>query len=99
MEPLFNVLFTANREMANHGEWVVACLKGVWPKLLGDRLAAVCRPVRFENSKLIIEMLDSDWADAVKSVKPSLLDKLRATTAGEVKAIAIVGRPAGAGSR
>ncbi len=97
MEPLFSVLFSANREMPNHGEWVVACLNGAWPKLLGERLAAVCRPIRFENSRLVVEIIDKEWMEAVKDVKSALLDKLRSTTAGEVRAIAIVSRPAGAG--
>lgn len=75
----------------------MACLNGAWPKLLGERLAAVCRPIRFENSRLVVEIIDKEWMEAVKDVKSALLDKLRSTTAGEVRAIAIVNRPAGAG--
>ena len=92
LEQLFSVLFSANRGTPKHGEWMVACLKGVWPKLLGEKLAAVCQPVRFEDSKLTVEITNSEWAEAVKSVRPALLTKLRATTAGEVKTIAIVSR-------
>ena len=87
MEPVFGMLFSLFKEKPNHGQWVIACLEGAWPKLLGDRLAAVCRPVRFENADLLIEILDSEWDQAVKSVKPALLEKLRAATANEVKTI------------
>jgi hypothetical protein len=87
LEPLFGVLFSLFKEKPNHGQWVIACLEGAWPKLLGDRLAAVCRPARFENADLVIEILDSEWDSAVKSVKGALLDKLRAATADEVKTI------------
>ena len=87
MEPVFGMLFSLFKEKPNHGQWVIACLEGAWPKLLGDRLAAVCRPVRFENADLLIEILDREWDQAVKSVKPALLEKLQAATANEVKTI------------
>jgi hypothetical protein len=92
MEQLFSVLFSANRKTPIHGEWMVACLKGAWPKILGEKLAAACRPARFENSRLIVELLDDNWADAVNSIRSALLEKLRIATAGEVKSIAIVCR-------
>jgi len=87
LEPVFGMLFSLFKEKPNHGQWVIACLEGAWPKLLGDRLAAVCRPVRFENADLLIEILDREWDQAVKSVKPALLEKLQAATANEVKTI------------
>ena len=87
MESLFNVLFSVRKGMPDHGQWVVACLQGAWPKLLGDRLAAVCRPVGLEDSDLQIEILDQGWEQALKSVKTELVDKLRSATANEVKTV------------
>jgi hypothetical protein len=87
VEPLFGVLFSLNKGKPNHGEWVIACLQGAWPKLLGERLAAVCRPARLEGTDLRIEILDPSWESAVKSVKAALLDRLRDATADEVKTI------------
>jgi hypothetical protein len=87
MEPLFSVLFSLYKGKPNHGEWVIACLRGAWIRLLGERLAAVCSPARLEDSDLRIEILDEGWESAVKSVKRELLDKLRAATANEVKTI------------
>jgi hypothetical protein len=72
-----------------HGEWIVACLEGAWPKLVGDRLAEICRPVAFRNSELVIEIRDRDWETAVKSVQPELLKKLRIATSGEVTALSL----------
>jgi len=87
LEPLFGVLFSLFKGEPNHGQWVVACLEGAWPKLLGDRLSAVCRPARFENAELQIEILDSEWDQAVKSVRQTLLEKLQVATANEIKTI------------
>jgi hypothetical protein len=77
------------RGMPNKSEWVVACLEGAWPKILGDRLAAVCRPVAFHGEELVIEICDHDWEDAIKNIQPALLEKLRAVTSGEVASLSL----------
>ena len=87
MEPLFGVLFSLFKGQPNHGQWVVACLEGAWPKILGDKLAEVCRPVRLENSDLLIEISNREWEPAVKSVRAELLEKLRTATENEVKTV------------
>ncbi len=89
MEPLFGVLLSCWHEMPEKGKWVVACLQGAWPRLLGDRLASVCRPVSFRNSELEIEISGCDWEDAVRNIQPALLEKLRTATAGEVASLSI----------
>jgi hypothetical protein len=90
LEQLSRVLFSLKRGTPKHGDWVIACLCGAWTRILGDRLAASCRPVRLENSRLVIEVLDGNWVEAVKSIKPELIEKLYAATAGEVKSISVV---------
>jgi hypothetical protein len=89
LEPLFHVLFSLYRGQPNHGQWVVTCLEGSWSKILGERLAAVCRPVSFKGSDLRIEILDREWDTAIHGVKPALLEKLQAATGNEVKSISL----------
>jgi hypothetical protein len=74
---------------------VVACLQGAWPKLIGDRLASVCRPAEFRDPELAVEILEPEWEEAVRSVRPALLEKLRAATAGLVKKITLKNPAAG----
>jgi hypothetical protein len=93
LEKLFGVLFSVSRGTPRHGEWVVACLQGAWPKLIGERLATVCVPISFNGSTLVIEVKDHQWEEALRSVRPALLDKLRTATAGEVSKIRVVGHP------
>jgi hypothetical protein len=90
LEQLGSVLFSLHRGTPRHGEWVIACLAGAWSRLIGDRLAAACRPVRLKDSTLTIEVLDINWVAAVNSVKPELMEKLQTVTAGEVKSISVV---------
>jgi len=93
LEKLFGLLFSIYRGTPKHGEWVVACLQGAWQKLLGDKLAAVCAPASFDGSTLVIEVIDPQWNEAVRSVVPALLEKLRTATAGEVSRVSVVSRP------
>jgi hypothetical protein len=99
LEQVSSILFSLYRGTPDYGEWIIRCLKGVWPKLLGNRLAKVCRPARFDGSTLEIEILENDWKAAIKSVEAELLEKLRAATAGEVKKIkfSVVGSQPGLG--
>ena len=99
MEKIFGLLFSLYRGTPKQGEWVVACLQGAWAKLLGDRLAGVCRPVSFGDSTLVIEILDPQWEEAIKSVTPELLEKLRSATAGEVRRMTVAGHRSPAGSK
>ena len=96
MKPLSGVLYSLYRGQPNHGPWVVGCLEGGWARILGERLAAVCRPVWFRDSDLLIEITDGGWERAVRGVKAELLEKIRAATAGEVRGIRF-GAPPGPG--
>jgi hypothetical protein len=87
LEKVSSILFSLYRGTPDYGEWIISCLNSAWLKLLGNRLATVCRPARFDGSTLEIEILENDWKAAIKSVEAELLEKLRATTAGEVKKI------------
>ena len=93
MERLFGVLLSIHHGTPKHGEWVVACLQGAWPKLIGEKLATVCVPVLFDGAILVIEVKDPQWEEALRSVGPALLDKLRNATSGEVNKIKVVRHP------
>jgi hypothetical protein len=104
LQPISGLLFSLFKGQPDHGPWVVSCLEGAWDKILGGKLAAVCRPVRLENSDLRIEIRDREWEHAFKGIKPALLEKLRAATANEVKTISFgrlsaEGSPQGAAGR
>ncbi len=88
MKPLSDVVFGLYRGTPEHEEWVIACLEGAWPNLIGDRLATVCRPHRFGRGRLVIEVTDPAWNDALRAMRDQLCDKIRAATGGEVRQIA-----------
>ncbi len=89
LDQLFGILLSLQQGTARQGEWVVTCLQGAWSRLIGDRLAAVCRPTLFENSELVVEIVDKDWEGAIRSVQRELLDKLRTATGGRVRSLSL----------
>ena len=87
MEQLFGILFSLNRGTPEHGKWILACLEGAWPKLLGNKLADVCRPMGFKGSELFVEILDGSWEKTLRGMRPEMEEKLWAATAGEIKRV------------
>ncbi len=85
MDSISSVLFTLYRGTPQHGEWIVACLEGAWPALVGERVSQACRPLLFEESCLVIEITDPAWEAAIKGMTVELLDKIRTGTCGEVR--------------
>ncbi len=87
MEPVSTVLFSLFRGTPRHEEWVVSCLGGAWAGLLGGSLAAICRPLTLEKSRLVVEVLDPLWMQALVDLREQILAKLRVATGGEVQAL------------
>jgi predicted nucleic acid-binding Zn ribbon protein len=84
VESISGVLFRMYRGTERHGPWVVACLQGAWPKLVGARIAAVCTPVEWRDRTLVVEVLDPAWRAGLERVQEDLLERIRTATGGEV---------------
>lgn len=93
MESISITLLSLYRGTPHHGEWITACLDGAWQGLLGNRVANVCRPLALHGVELVIEVLDTAWLPTLVSMKPDLLRRIQAKTAGEVQRISFVPRP------
>ena len=89
MDRAFNILFSLQRGTPRHGQWVVECLRGSWPRLVGDKLAAVCRPAGMTGTVLTVEVTDDAWLDTVRGLEEDLRDKLYSVTGGEVQRLKI----------
>lgn len=90
MEPLSRILFGLFRGTPRHDEWVVSCLEGAWPSLLGERIAQVCRPSSFGNGRLTIEIRDPDWNEPLRKMEAELLLRIGKGTGGEVTELRFV---------
>ncbi len=93
MEPVSNIIFSVFRGTAQHEDWVLSCLEGAWPGIVGERLASACRPRTFKAAHLIVEVTDPEWASGLKGLEDELLKKIEAATGGEVRSLEIVSRP------
>ncbi len=90
MESISSILYSLHRDGPTHGKWVVACLEGAWPGILGERLAKACRPRFLRGSTLHVEILDASWGQAIHSLKAQLEERLRSATSGEVKHVRLI---------
>jgi predicted nucleic acid-binding Zn ribbon protein len=57
-----------------------ALVFGAWPKVVGEEVAAHCRPVKLEAGELVIEAESTAWATQLRLLASSLLVRI----AGEV---------------
>ena len=92
MEPVSNIVFSIFRGTDRHEEWVLSCLEGAWPRLVGERLASACRPRAFKGWHLIVEVTDPEWATSLKGLEDELLRKIETATGGEVRSLEIAAR-------
>ena len=90
MEPVSKVLYTLYRGKPIHGRWVVACLEGAWPKLLGERVAQACRPLSWEDYRLVVEVVDPVWTESLESIREDMLERIRTATNDEVRRLTFV---------
>ncbi len=87
MEPVSSVMFSIFRGTPRHAEWVVHCLRGAWPALVGKGIARVCRPAAFADSALSIAVEDAAWEGALAGMRDELEERIRNATGGEVRRI------------
>ena len=87
LDSISSVLFSLYRGTPQQSEWMVACLEGAWPGLVGERVAKVCRPLALDEARLIVQITDPDWERAIKAMQAELLEKVRARTGGAVRRI------------
>ena len=87
MDPISGVLLSLYRGTPQHGEWIIAFLEGSWTAIVGEQLAKVCRPQRFDSSHLVVAIADPSWADALRGLESELRKKLQRATCGEVRRV------------
>jgi len=85
MDRVSNILLSLFSQTPHHGDWVVACLEGSWPGILGETIAQVCSPIALRGSLLIVEIRDPAWEPALQSMKDEMSGRLRKASGGAVK--------------
>ncbi len=55
----------------------LAALQSVWPELVGERIAAVARPVSERDGVVTVDCSDSVWAQELDLMQAQLLERLR----------------------
>jgi hypothetical protein len=92
MDNAFRLLFSLQRGTPCHGQWVVECLRGSWDRIVGRKLAAVCRPEALKGSVLRVQVMDPEWIHTIKGLRAEIQEKLRSETCGEVNTLVLLSK-------
>ncbi len=83
------VVYSLYRDTPHHSEWVVACLTGAWCGILGERVAAACRPASLRDTELVVEVTDRAWFLPLSDMKDEMLRLIRTATGGAVRQLTL----------
>jgi hypothetical protein len=87
MEPVSDMIFSLFRGTPQHGEWLLACLRGAWPGIVGDRIARVCSPAACNGPALVVAIHDAAWESVLQTMRPEVLAKIRSASRGEIRGL------------
>lgn len=55
-----------------------------WPEIVGERVAAVTRPVRYEDNTLVVAVPDAGWRQELHLQTDLILEKIHELPGGKV---------------
>jgi len=90
MEPVSTVLFSLYRGTPSREDWLLACLQGAWPGLLGEAVANACRPAQLKGRELTIDVADAAWLPALAGMKAEFLKRIREAAGHEIQELTFV---------
>lgn len=54
-------------------------LQRTWERALGEQVSRRCRPVRFADGVLTVEVVDTSWAKQLQAMSADLIGRVNAT--------------------
>jgi predicted nucleic acid-binding Zn ribbon protein len=78
MQRVSEMLTAISRKLGVESAAHEALLLGVWPKAVGERVAARTRPVRLFGATLIVEVISQEWRKQLARMTGTIVDKLNA---------------------
>lgn len=53
-------------------------LQRTWERALGDKVSRRCRPLRFQDQVLTVEVTDSSWAKQLQAMSADVISRINA---------------------
>ncbi len=72
------------RRLAGEAADEEALFLGLWPVVVGEKLAARTRPVRLLGATLIVETVAQDWRRQLARMAPAIIERLNAAAGKDV---------------
>ncbi len=80
--PIGESLDRLSRSLSGMGAQPLVSVFTEWPKVVGDTLAAHCRPLSLDGTKLVIAVDEPAWATQVRYLETELLGRLAEVVEG-----------------
>jgi hypothetical protein len=89
MQPISKLVFSLFRGTERHEEWLLSCLQGAWPKIVGARMAKACVPAELHRGRLVIRVVDPAWETALAGMEQEILSRVRASSTDEIRYLSL----------
>jgi predicted nucleic acid-binding Zn ribbon protein len=80
--PLGESLDRLSRSLSGVGAQPLVSVFTEWPKVVGETLAAHCRPLSLDGTRLVIAVDEPAWATQIRYLETELLARLAAVVEG-----------------
>ena len=80
--PVGESLDRLTRSLSGVGAQPLASVFTEWPKVVGDTLAAHCRPVSLDGTRLVIAVDEPAWATQVRYLEVELIARVAEVVGG-----------------
>ena len=80
--PVGESLDRLSRSLSGMGAQPLVSVFTEWPKVVGDTLAAHCRPLSLDGTKLVIAVDEPAWATQIRYLETELLRRLAQVVEG-----------------
>ena len=80
--PVGESLDRLTRSLSGVGAQPLASVFTEWPKVVGDTLAAHCRPVSLDGTRLVIAVDEPAWATQVRYLETELIARVAEVVGG-----------------
>ena len=72
-----------SRSLSGVGAKPLASVFTEWPKVVGETLAAHCRPLSLDGTRLVIAVDEPAWATQIRYLETELLERLAEVVEGQ----------------
>jgi len=76
MKPISQILEKLFRDPKLRPYFIEGAIATRWPQVVGEHIASVAKPVRYENGALFVKVASAAWRNELSMMSQEIIDKL-----------------------